>query len=935
MHPALAVDDEVPRTQGLGMGALDHRPTPGCQALVDAALALTGCPIGLLWQADGPQLNCLASRGLNAEALPHALDFCELALRAPALLQLTDLPRAPRFADHALVIDGPQLRFAALLPLSIDGVRAGALCLFDLRPRSLASAPCQGLNALGSAAAELLRQRGLLQALQDQSMRLHDLARASGDWMWELDEQLRYRWISGEFERVTGLDAHSLLGRPIADEAPLALGRSPVGPGLRALLEQRQPFARAITRKLTPRGALCVSRSAMPVFDSAGSFRGWRGTTRDVTAQVEAEQQASQQHELLRKLTSQVPGVIYQYRIDAQGRGRYLYASEGVRRLFGLAPPPARHGSHPDVLMRLLHPDDRSRYQQDMARGLRELRPWTGEYRVLHADGSLRWLESRAVPERLADGGTLVHGFSADITERKQVEMALRASEARWERGAEAAGIGLVELDAASGMLQLDTRGSRMHGLSDGPAVLPLQDWLQMLRSGQRGAMRDGIEQAMVPRGHTEGRLRLRGADRVVRHVEFAVDARLDEHGHVSGLVGICRDVSEQMAHERLRRDKAAAERANRAKSEFLSRISHELRTPLNSILGFAELMAMDRQQPLLPAQQARLAGVQRGGRLLLDLIDEVLDLTRIEREQFALQLKPVNLDAVLGDVLRLVQPLADGRGIRLPAAATLDAGWVLADRRALEQVLMNLLSNAIKYNRAGGRVRLALQRTAGDGLDLAVIDEGQGLSPQQIAQLFQPFNRLGAERRRIEGSGLGLVIARRLMQAMNGRLDVHSTVGQGSRFSLSLQATAAPLPIDSAPASAPAPLDAGTEPRCVLYIEDEPLNVVLMEEVFRTRPGWTLHVADHGARGLVLAQALQPDLVMVDMSLLDMDGLQVIRRLRTDARTAALRCVAFSADAMSEQIAAARAAGFDDYWTKPLELRRMLQLLSAAMTAR
>jgi PAS domain S-box-containing protein len=927
MQPAPSVDDEVPRTR-----AAEFRPEPGCEALVDAALALTGCPIGLLWWTDGSQPICLAFRGCDADALPPTQAFCELALRAPALLQFTDLQRAPQFADQALVVTGPRLRFAALLPLSVDGMRVGSLGVFDRQPRSLSAAQSQGLNALGSAAAELLRQRGLLLALQDQSMRLHDLARASGDWMWELDEQLRYRWISGEFERVTGLDAKGLLGQPIADEAPLALGHREAGPGLRALLERRQPFARAITRKLTPRGGLCVSRSAMPVFDSAGGFRGWRGTTRDVTAQVEAEQQAAQQHEWLRKLTSQVPGVIYQYRIDAQGRGRYLYASEGVRRLFGLAPPPTRHGSHPDALMRLLHPDDRIRYQEDMARGLRELRPWTGEYRVLRADGSLRWLESRAVSERLADGGTLVHGFSADITERKQVEMALRASEARWERGAEAAGIGLVEVDAMTHALQLDARGSRMHGLPAGPAVLPLQDWLHMLRSGQRGAARDGIEQAMVPRGHAEGRLRVRGADGVVRHVEFAVDARLDEHGRMCGLVGICRDVSEQVAGDRLRRDKAAAERANRAKSEFLSRVSHELRTPLNSILGFAELMAMDRQQPLLPAQQARLAGVQRGGRLLLDLIDEVLDLTRIEREQFALQLKPVDLDAVLDDVLRLVQPLADGRGIRLPAASTPAAGWVLADRRALEQVLMNLLSNAIKYNRAGGAVRLAMQRTGSDELSLAVIDEGQGLSPQQLAQLFQPFNRLGAERRRIEGSGLGLVIARRLMQAMNGHLDVHSAVGEGSRFSLRLQATTAPLPADLGPASAFAPLDDGTESRCVLYIEDEPLNVVLMEEVFRTRPGWTLHVADLGARGLALARTLQPDLVMVDMNLPDMDGLQVIRRLRADTRTAALRCVAFSADAMAEQMAAARAAGFDDYWTKPLELRRMLQWLGQAM---
>jgi CheY-like chemotaxis protein len=212
----------------------------------------------------------------------------------------------------------------------------------------------------------------------------------------------------------------------------------------------------------------------------------------------------------------------------------------------------------------------------------------------------------------------------------------------------------------------------------------------------------------------------------------------------------------------------------------------------------------------------------------------------------------------------------------------------------------------------------------------LAVIDEGEGLDAQQQAQLFQPFNRLGAERRRIEGSGLGLVITRELVVAMEGRLEVHSAPGAGSRFTVVLwaaDATGAPVPhARTEPAVTLTPVAPAA--RNVLYIEDEPLNVILMQEVFRTREGWTLHVAEDGARGLQMAHAMKPDLLLIDMNLPDTNGLAIIGKLRSDPTTARLRCVAFSADAMREQIEAARAAGFDDYWTKPIDLKKVLGLL-------
>jgi len=277
------------------------------------------------------------------------------------------------------------------------------------------------------------------------------------------------------------------------------------------------------------------------------------------------------------------------------------------------------------------------------------------------------------------------------------------------------------------------------------------------------------------------------------------------------------------------------------------------------------------------------------------------------------------------------VQPLAEARGIRLelPPAG---AHWGRGDARAIEQVLMNLLSNAIKYGPATQPVAVQVEST-GSELVLAVRDRGPGLSAEARARLFSPFERLGAEQRRIEGSGLGLVIARELAQAMGGRITVDSRPGAGSSFRLHLSrcephnGMAATAPDEPAPAAAaPAPA------RRVIYVEDEPLNQVLVEEMFRARPQWQLEIAPDGRSGLAKATGAPPDLMLIDMNLPDTNGLALLKCLRAEPALRGLRCVALSADAMSEQIDAARAAGFDDYWTKPIDVPRMLRALDALL---
>jgi PAS domain S-box-containing protein len=799
-----------------------------------------------------------------------------------------------------------------------------------------------GLGDAGASAAldglvdALLASRAQTMALHAEHQRLLDFGRASGDWMWETDEQLRYVWISEAFETATGLSASSLIGQAMAD-LPLLDSSGMAHPhrgGLGELLRRRQPFSRAVTEKSTPRGPMLVSRSAVPVFDAQGRFSGYRGTARDVTAQVDAARRARGHDVLLRKLSSQVPGVIFQFLMDAGGGFSYPYASHGLREMFGVEQPFDAAGGDAAVPLRTLHPEERAGFVDSIRESARSLASWQREYRIQRPDGAVRWLETRATPERLPDGGTLWHGFTADITERKETELALRRSEERWEMAADAAGIGIAEAELASGLMILDRRACINHGLGYPIERFTLADWLQQIDEADRGPTQAGLQRALETRGTFETRYLVHRPDGTQATLEITARGRYDAQGQPVGLVGTCRDITAQLAVERLQRDKEAAERANRAKSEFLSRVSHELRTPLNGILGFAQLMSLDRVDTLAPAQQRRLASVERAGRHLLGLINDVLDLTRIESGDVALQPANVDARAAIADCLALIQPLADEAGVRLPAwPAQPAAAWVEADPRAFEQVLMNLLSNAIKYNRPGGRVDIELAAVPGsDGkrLAIAIRDQGRGMDDAQRAALFQPFNRLGAELSRTEGSGLGLVICRHLLDGMGGTLQVDSRPGVGSTFRVELPAgcagAAAARAAEPARASSAA---CATGPREVLYIEDEPLNMVLMEEVFRSQPDWTLLVADDGATGARIARESRPDLVLIDMNLPDMSGLTLIQRLRGDPATRPLRCIALSADAMREQIDAAMAAGFDDYWTKPIDVQRVLDDLA------
>ncbi|XVJ71621.1 MAG: PAS domain-containing protein [Rhizobacter sp.] len=918
------------------LSVLGTPPEDSFDTLARCAATATGCSVAVLSLLGEDRLWFKATYGVSETHCPVEGSFCSHAFAHNDLFVAAHAAEDVRFNQHPWVIGPKHLNFYASVPVLIDGVRVGSLCVMDTQTSELTSTAQEVLWHLARLATGLLESRRHLTQLQHERQRMSDFARASGDWMWEVDADFRCTWVSDSFETITQIPVQQVIGTRLAD-GPLLNAQGDVLPDTTflGLLKQQRAFVRMTTLRETPRGCMQVSRSAVPRFDAQGRFAGFRGTASDISESIRIHKQLASQDALLRQLSAQVPGIIYQYHQRPDGFGRYQYVSDAARAMLGIEPPSEtdyQPYTEERLPYRMVHPQDKKKYLESLRTAAQTVEPWFCEYRLVLADGRILWMETRATAQRQIDGSLLWHGFATDITERKQIELALREAQERFELASEAAGIGLMRLDVASGLLHLDQRACINHGLTQPGIELQPKVWLSRIHIDDRTAVEKAAWHAFKSGETLDVRFRVVWPNDRVVVLEVVARGTYLLDGKAAGMSGTCRDVSAAVQNESLQREKEAAERANRAKSEFLSRVSHELRTPLNGILGFAQLMQLDRAQPLQGDQQRRLESVLRAGRHLLDLINEVLDLSRIESEDFRLSLQPVNLSESVNICLNLVQPLADGSAVQLPTTA-LPGCMVQADPRALEQVLMNLLSNAIKYNRPHGAVYISVGEE-GKQVVLSIRDEGLGLSTEQQAALFQPFNRLGAERTRIEGSGLGLVISRDLVRAMGGALTVESQLGQGAVFSLVLPLASDTATKETAPTMAresPAPRGAPTQ-RCVLYIEDEPINVMLMEEIFRRQPSWTLLAASDGQQGLRLARTHQPDLLLVDMNLPDMNGLQVLQQLRADAATRHLRCVVLSADALPDQVSAALAAGFSDYWTKPIDVPLVLGKLAQCL---
>ncbi len=412
-------------------------------------------------------------------------------------------------------------------------------------------------------------------------------------------------------------------------------------------------------------------------------------------------------------------------------------------------------------------------------------------------------------------------------------------------------------------------------------------------------------------------------------------------------LIGTDNTLGKQAQAERIRLDTvlkdkllelknamAVAEVASLAKSSFLSSMSHELRSPLNAILGFAQLMELGQPAPT-STQKASIDQILQAGWYLLDLINEVLDLALIESGKLSLSLEPLELVELLADCEAMIKPQADKSGIKVDFHTLIPPSLVCADATRFKQVLINLLSNAIKYNIAGGRVDVHCSVAGSDRIRISVHDSGEGLAPDKLEQLFESFNRLGQESGAQQGTGIGLVVCKRLVEIMGGTIGVDSTVGQGSVFWFELDRAHKTLSAmeAAAPSSRPAALSEDKS-RTVLYVEDNLANLLLMEQLLARRPDVCMLSARDGHQGVEVARARQPEVIVMDINLPGISGLTALQILADDALTAHIPVVALSANAMPRDIEKGLLAGFFHYLTKPIKVDEFMETLDRALAA-
>ncbi|MEN3365057.1 MAG: hypothetical protein V7606_2331 [Burkholderiales bacterium] len=454
-----------------------------------------------------------------------------------------------------------------------------------------------------------------------------------------------------------------------------------------------------------------------------------------------------------------------------------------------------------------------------------------------------------------------------------------------------------------------------------------------------------GIAQVLREGKVTDYELTAQARDGKQTVVSYNATTFHDRDRKLQGVFAAARDVTERKQIEltlqenyvELENAKAAAEKANQAKSEFLSSMSHELRTPLNAVLGFAQLMASDTPPPSKPQKQS-IDQILQAGWYLLRLINEILDLAMIESGKVTLSQEAMSLADVLHDCEAMIEPQAQKRGIRMTFPHFDNMYYVHADRTRVKQVMINLLANAIKYNSDGGAVIVECKMSSENRVRVSVTDTGAGLAPEQLDQLFQPFNRLGQAAGSEEGTGIGLVVTKQLVELMGGVIGVSSTVGMGSVFWVELAATSAPvLAYDNS--SEPAiegRSDATTKTlaprRTLLYVEDNPANLALVEQLIARRDDLKLITAIDGHLGVQLARTYQPDAILMDINLPGMSGFDALEILRRDPATAHIPVMALSANAVPRDIARGLEAGFFRYLTKPIKVREFMDALDVVL---
>ncbi len=589
-----------------------------------------------------------------------------------------------------------------------------------------------------------------------------------------------------------------------------------------------------------------------------------------------------------------------------------------------------------------VHPDDFKMVYEVVLNHLRFDTPIDMVYRIRAKDGTYWWTQACASSTRDENGRvTFLSGVNFDLSHLKDTEKALRLSEARHERILAASNDGIWEWSVDS-----DNEDGRFHtshscwqhlGYTEEevdslPEHERLAIWRSHIHPHDLLRMQRALKRHFVLKKPFDIEYRMFGHEGRMFWMRSRGQAIFNGKGRAILMSGINIDITElKEAEERVRKAKVDAEKANNAKSHFLSSMSHELRTPLNAIMGFSQL-AMSNAE-LSESQRQNSEQVYRAGEHLLQLINEVLDLAQVEAGKISLSIEPVSPYRIVHECFALVQSLADERAIDLVIPdEQLSSFYVYADAMRLKQCLLNLISNAVKYNVDGGSVHIFFSEKA-SVLQMRIEDTGKGISLEKQKELFQPFNRLGAEESLTQGSGIGLVITKELVEKMEGSITYEARPSGGACFQIELpiadvdnvQAEVSSIPSNQNSRVLPTFIN----DKHVLYIEDNQSNIHLMESFFSNYSRIRLSSYEDPLVGLYQARVLLPDMIILDVNLPYISGLQLVKLIKSDPDLSHIPVVALSANAMPYDIEKGKAQGFDEYLSKPINMPRLTQMLS------
>jgi hypothetical protein len=651
---------------------------------------------------------------------------------------------------------------------------------------------------------------------------------------------------------------------------------------------------------------------------------------RDRAARNDAEQQLRSTVQRLQHLMQTSPIVLYSLRL-ADGRLETAEVSENIGRILGYTLAEVRA---PDWWFDHVHPDDRAEAAAATDR-LLKAGQYAHEYRIRHKDGHYVWVrDSLRVIHDQAGVAVEVVGAWFDISERRQSEENLRIKEAAM--ASSLAGIVLADTDGR--VTYVNPAFCRMWGVDEDQVLGTSTSgfWVEPEQCAE-------VLRKLLEHGAWSGELRARRGDGSHFDAELLASLVRGAQGEPLCLMGSFVDITEsRQAREALRdltqtlerrvRERTAeltqatarAERASRAKSEFLSRMSHELRTPLNAVLGFAQILELSNPNE---RQRTWAREIRRAGDHLLELIEQLLDLSRIEVGRLPLRIEAQAVAPIVREAVSIVQPLIEERGVQLALSGLDESAAALVDSTRLRQILVNFLSNAVKFNRPdGGRITVTCSAPEADRLRLTVTDTGIGIAPEKLDSLFQPFERLGVEARGIDGTGIGLALSKQLAELMHARIGAESVTEQGSSFWIDLPRAAAAAVHDLH--LVPRPALTG-QPIRLLYVEDNVVNLEVMRGMLAAYPNVKLFTTDDGAEAIEVARSHQPALILLDIHMPKMDGFAILRKLRGHPQTRAIPVVAVTADAMPDEVERGLAAGFVRYLTKPVAQEALLELIA------